>query len=235
MNGSFDFGILILGLGAVAFVVGLGAWIRECIKKLTGPEPAQNTVEYCASDPSAKTWENTLAPEIQAAPSESLQPPRLPTPPVTTLPSPLAQPAPQPPLQKAPLPDSTIKQPIIPKKESIGYDVATVPLHSPHITEKPETPPALSLQIQKTPLISSSPPSKLKTDEHAPELLRSSPSVSNHKKEHKRIVSVTTPEIPRPVKKQAPLPEYGGMCSKCGENPKVPGNDGFCKDCSPLD
>jgi hypothetical protein len=33
MNGSFDFGILILGLGVLAFVVGLGAWIWEILNK----------------------------------------------------------------------------------------------------------------------------------------------------------------------------------------------------------
>ena len=29
MKGGFDFGILILGLGALTFVVGLGAWIWD--------------------------------------------------------------------------------------------------------------------------------------------------------------------------------------------------------------
>jgi len=192
MDGGFDFGTIILVLGALAFITGIGGWIREFLANRKVQIPEQQSVEL----------------DITAS---------------------------QPPIQKAPLPQSTIKQPVIPKKESTGFNVETAPLHSPHITEKPEIPPAQSLQIQKTPLISSSPPSKLKTAEHAPELLRPLPSVSNHKKEHKGKVSVTTPEIPRPVKKQAPLPEYGGMCSKCGENPKVPGNDGFCKDCSPLD
>jgi hypothetical protein len=192
MNGGFDFGILILGLGALAFLVGLGAWIWEFLANRKVQIPEQQSVEL-----------GIIAPE--------------------------------PPFQNTPLHQSTIKQPVIPKKESTGFDVATAPLHSPHIPEKTEIPPAQSLQIQKTPLISSSPPSKLKTAEHAPELLRPLPSVSNHKKENKEKARTTTPEVPRSVKKQAPLPEYGGMCSKCGENPKVPGNDGFCKDCSPLD
>lgn len=192
MDGVFDFGAIILGLGALAFITGIGGWIREFLANRKIQIHARQSAELGIT-------------------------------------------APHPPIQKAPLPHSTINQPVIPKKESTGFDFAAAPLHSRDITEKPEIPPALSLQIQKTPLISSSPPSILKTDEHAPELLRSSPSVSNHKKEHKGKVSITTPEVPRPVKRQAPLPEYGGMCSKCGENPKVPGNDGFCKDCSPLD
>ena len=192
MDGVFDFGIIILGLAALAFITGIVGWIREFLANRKIQIPEQQSVELGIT-------------------------------------------APQPPIQKAPSPQSTIKQPVIPKKESKGFDVATAPLHSPHITEKPEIPSTQSLQIQKTPLISSSPTSTLKTDEHAPELPRSFPSVSNHKEEHKEKVTVTTPEVPRPVKKQALLPEYGGMCSKCGENPKVPGNDGFCKDCSPLD
>ena len=192
MNGGFDFGILILGLGALAFIAGIGGWIREFLANRKVQIPEQQSVELGIT-------------------------------------------APEPPIQNTPLHQSTLKQPVIPKKESTGFDVATAPLHSPHIPDKTEIPPAQSLQIQKTPLISSSPPSKLKTAEHAPELLRPLPSVSNHKKENKEKASTTTPEVPRPVKKQAPLPEYGGMCSKCGENPKVPGNDGFCKECSPLD
>ena len=192
MDGVFDFGAIILSLGALAFITGIGGWIREFLANRKIQIHARQSAELGIT-------------------------------------------APQPPIQKAPSPQSTIKQPVIPKKESKGFDVATAPLHSPHIPEKTEIPPAQSLQIQKTPLISSSPPSTLKTGEHAPELLRSFPSVSNHKKENKEQISITTPEVPRPVKKQAPLPEYGGMCSKCGENPKVPGNDGFCKDCSPLD
>jgi hypothetical protein len=192
MNGGFDFGTIILSLGALAFITGIGGWIREFLANRKFQIPEQQSVELDIT-------------------------------------------APQPPIQKDPLPQSTTKQPFISKKESPVFDVATPQFHSPLIPEKTEIPPALSLQIQKTPLIPSSPPSTLKTDEHASELLKSFPSVSNHKKEHKEKVSVTTPEVPRPVKKQAPLPEYGGMCSKCGDNPKVPGNDGFCKDCSPLD
>ena len=192
MNGGFDFGTIILGLGALAFITGIGGWIREFLANRKIQIPEQQSVELGIT-------------------------------------------APQPPIQKAPLPQSTIKQPVIPKNESTGFDVATAPLHSPHIPEKNEIPPAQSLQIQKTHLISSSPPARLKTAEHAPELLRSFPSVSNQKKENKEKVSTTAPEVARPVKKQTPLPEYGGMCSKCGENPKIPGNDGFCKDCSPLD
>ena len=106
MNGSFDFGILIIGLGALAFVVGLGAWICECIKKPNAP------------DPSAKTLEDTLAPEIQADPSESPQLPELPTTPVTTLPSPLAQPAPIPP----PPPPSLEIQEVELKQEHVDSD-----------------------------------------------------------------------------------------------------------------
>jgi|GEM_PF-6209968 len=192
MKGGFDFGILILGLGALTFVVGLGAWIWDFLANRKIQIPEQQSVDLGIT-------------------------------------------APQPPIQKAPSPQSSIKQPVIPKKDSTCFDVAIAPLHSPHIPKKTEIPPAQSLQIQKTPLISGSPPSTLKTGEHTPKLLSSFPSVSNHKKEKKEKVSITTPEVPRPVKRQAPLPEYGGMCSKCGENPKVPGNDGFCKDCSPLD
>ena len=81
MNGGFDFGILILGLGALAFLAGLGNWIWLCVKKTNAAETAQNTLEYYASDPSTKALQDTLAPEIQAAPSESLQPAQLPTPP----------------------------------------------------------------------------------------------------------------------------------------------------------
>ena len=33
MNGGFDFGVLILGLGALALLTGLGAWIREILDK----------------------------------------------------------------------------------------------------------------------------------------------------------------------------------------------------------
>jgi len=139
MNGSFDFGILIIGLGALAFVVGLGAWICECIKKPNAPEPAQNTVEYYAPDPSAKTLEDTLAPEIQADPSESPQLPQLPTTPVTTLPSPLAQPAPIPP----PPPPSLEIQEVELKQEHVDSDHSyEATLTEVQEADPPETPPA---------------------------------------------------------------------------------------------
>ena len=54
------------------------------------------------------------------------------------------------------------------------------------------------------------------------------------KKENERKNGGPVSEVPRPVKSQAPLPEFGGMCNKCGQKPKVPGNDGFCSDCSEL-
>jgi len=139
MNGGFDFGILILGLGALAFLAGLGTWTWECIKKPNAPEPDQNTVEYYASDPSAKTLEDTLAPEIRAAHSESLQPPHLPKPPVTTLPSPLAQPAPIPP----PPPPSLEIQEVEFKQEHVDNDPSyEATLAEVQEADPPELPPA---------------------------------------------------------------------------------------------
>jgi hypothetical protein len=139
MNGGFDFGILILGLGALAFLAGLGTWTWECIKKPNAPEPDQNTVEYYASDPSAKTLEDTLAPEIRAAHSESLQPPHLPKPPVTTLPSPLAQPAPIPP----PPPPSLEIQEVELKQEHVDNDPSyEATLAEVQEADPPELPPA---------------------------------------------------------------------------------------------
>jgi hypothetical protein len=139
MNGGFDFGILILGLGALAFLAGLGTWTWECIKKPNAPEPAQNTVEHYASDPSAKTLEDTLAPEIQTAPLELLQPPHLPTPPVTTLPSPLAQPAPIPP----PPPPSLEIQEVELKQEHVDNDPSyEATLAEVQEADPPELPPA---------------------------------------------------------------------------------------------
>jgi hypothetical protein len=139
MNGGFDFGILILGLGALAFLAGLGTWTWECIKKPNAPEPDQNTVETYASDPSAKTLEDTLAPEIQAAHSESLQPPHLPKPPVTTLPSPLAQPAPIPP----PPPPSLEIQEVELKQEHVDNDPSyEATLAEVQEADPPELPPA---------------------------------------------------------------------------------------------
>lgn len=42
------------------------------------------------------------------------------------------------------------------------------------------------------------------------------------------------PDRPRAAKKHNPRPDFGGMCNSCGDRPKVPGNDGFCSDCSEL-
>ena len=37
MNGGFDFGILILGLGALAFLAGLGTWFWEFMQSTKKP------------------------------------------------------------------------------------------------------------------------------------------------------------------------------------------------------
>jgi hypothetical protein len=42
------------------------------------------------------------------------------------------------------------------------------------------------------------------------------------------------PDRPRAVKNHNPSPDFGGMCNNCGKRPKVPGNDGFCAQCSEL-
>ena len=139
MNGGFDFGVLILGLGAIAFLAGLGNWIWEYLKKPNAAESAQNTSEYYASDPSAKTLQDTLAPEIQATASESLQPPQLPTQPVTTLPSPLAQPTPIPP----PPPPSLEIQEVELKQEHVDNDPSyEATLAEVQEADPPELPPA---------------------------------------------------------------------------------------------
>ena len=148
MNDGFDFGILILGLGAIAFLAGLGNWIWVCVKKTNAAEIAQNTLEYYASDPSAKTLQDTLAPEIQSTASESLQPPHLPTPPVTTLPLPLAQPAPipPPPPPSLEIPEVALKQEHVDNDPSYEATQQIQFITPPQIPKTPKrTPPFPSL------------------------------------------------------------------------------------------
>lgn len=45
MNGGFDFGIPILGLGTLAFVVGLGAWIWEILNKPVDISPTDTRLD----------------------------------------------------------------------------------------------------------------------------------------------------------------------------------------------
>ena len=68
-----------------------------------------------------------------------------------------------------------------------------------------------------------------------PDWAKAFPSFAKHKERYSEKIPEPSPDLPKAVKHQSPLPEFGGMCTKCGENPKVPGNDGFCKECSPLD
>jgi len=118
-----------------------------------------------------------------------------------------AMPRPQPP------------KPVIPRKD-------IEPLPSPSLVSKPQAEPLPKTLIH---------PEQQNDETKIPSWVKTFPSLSTHKKKYETKISEPTPEAPRPVKKQAPLPEYGGMCSRCGENPKIPGNDGFCKECSPLD
>ncbi|NDF99494.1 MAG: hypothetical protein EB101_11370 [Chitinophagia bacterium] len=82
----------------------------------------------------------------------------------------------------------------------------------------------------KTP---SSPPSQI-DETKSPSWAKTFPSLSSHKKEYDQKIQEPSTDLPKAVKHQSPLPEFGGMCNKCGQKPKVPGNDGFCSDCSEL-
>jgi hypothetical protein len=80
MNGGFDFGILSLGVGALAFVVGLGAWIWEILNKpdvvsstdtrldLPPPAPALPTTPESTQLEVSKTH---LISKLLTAPSEA--------------------------------------------------------------------------------------------------------------------------------------------------------------------
>jgi len=135
-------GIIILGLGGLAFLAGLGAWIWELLQN-------------------RKKRTTTVEPDILGA--------------------------------------------AVPSKPKVELPLKT-----------PSSPPS---QIDET---------------KSPFWAKTFPSLSSHKKEYGQKIQEPSTDLPKAVKHQSPLPEFGGMCNKCGEKPKVPGNDGFCADCSEL-
>lgn len=118
----------------------------------------------------------------------------------------------------AAMPRSEPPKPVIPPKE-------IKPLPRPSLVSKPQAEPP-----PKTPNL----PARQNDETKTPTWVKTFPSLSTHKKEYDQKISEPSSDLPKAVKKQSPLPEFGGMCNKCGEKPKVPGNDGFCSDCSAL-
>ena len=64
MNGGFDFGILILGLGALAFLAGLGAWIREILNKPDGISPTDTRLDPPKPARAYATTTGSTPPEV---------------------------------------------------------------------------------------------------------------------------------------------------------------------------
>jgi hypothetical protein len=64
MNGSFDFGILILGLGALAFLAGLGAWIREILNKPDDISPTDTKLDPTKPARAIATTTGSTPPEV---------------------------------------------------------------------------------------------------------------------------------------------------------------------------
>ena len=64
MNGGFDFGILILGLGTLAFLAGLGAWIREILNKPDGISPTDTRLDPPKPARAYATTTGSTPPEV---------------------------------------------------------------------------------------------------------------------------------------------------------------------------
>ncbi|NBT48757.1 MAG: hypothetical protein EBT07_13235 [Actinobacteria bacterium] len=64
MNGGFDFGILILGLGALAFLAGLGAWIREILNKPDDASPTDTRLDPPKPARAYATTTGSTPPEV---------------------------------------------------------------------------------------------------------------------------------------------------------------------------
>ena len=64
MNGGFDFGILILGLGTLAFVVGLGAWIWEILNKPGDISPTDSSLDPTKPARAIATTTGSTPPEV---------------------------------------------------------------------------------------------------------------------------------------------------------------------------
>jgi hypothetical protein len=109
-------------------------------------------------------------------------------------------------------------KPVIPRKD-------IKPLPTPSLVSKLQAEPP-----PKTPI----PPERQNDETKTPSWVKTFPSLSTHRKEYGQKISEPSSDLPKAVKNQSPLAEFGGMCNKCGEKPKVPGNDGFCTDCSEL-
>lgn len=134
----FDPGIIILGLGCLALLAGLGAWIWEYIKTPKAAESARNGLEISAPAPSTKTSANTPGPAIQTAPPESSHPPQPVSPTATALPPLLPQPVPTP---VPPLPPSAIQQVEL-KQENVDADATyETTLAEVQPADPPEPPP----------------------------------------------------------------------------------------------
>lgn len=130
--------------------------------------------------------------------------------------------SPEPPLPKPGLPKPPVT-PQPPKPIPSRKDIKPTPVQSLSTKPQVELPP-------KAPIPPARPIDEIKT----PTWVKTFPSLSTHKKEYGQKISEPSSDLPKAVKNQSPLPEFGVMCNKCGEKPKVPGNDGFCTDCSEL-
>jgi hypothetical protein len=64
MDGVFDFGILILGLGALAFLAGLGAWIREILNKPDDVSPTDTRLDPPKPARAYATTTGSTPPEV---------------------------------------------------------------------------------------------------------------------------------------------------------------------------
>lgn len=126
-------------------------------------------------------------------------------------------PLPKPALPKPPVTPQTRKP--IPSRE----DIKPTPVQS--LSTKP--------QVELPPKAPNVPPIQI-DQKKTPSWTTTFPSLSTHKKEYDQKISEPSSDLPKAVKNQSPLPEFGGMCNNCGDKPKVPGNDGFCTDCSEL-
>jgi len=107
---------------------------------------------------------------------------------------------------------------------SIGLPKPPPPVFSPPIKPEPKQP---TTNLPTAPQKSDAPT-------ESTSWAKSFPSFSKFKKQYSEKISEPSPDLPKAVKTQSSLPDFGGMCNKCGEKPKVPGNDGFCSDCSEL-
>jgi len=67
MNGGFNFGVLILGLGALALLAGLGAWIREILNKPDDVSPTDTRLDPPKPAGAYATMTGSTPPEVTTA------------------------------------------------------------------------------------------------------------------------------------------------------------------------